>query len=242
VQYSNAYTFRFAAMVTIVCSVLLAGAATILKPRQEENKILDKKKNVLASVGIKPEEGQSFSRDDIIDLYKERIKEIVIDRDGNIVEGKKPVDLDPRADTDLLPLYENIEDGQIISYIIPVSGKGLWSTIYGYLALDADGQTVRGITFYSHGETPGLGGEIEKDWFTSNFVGKKITDDSGTIVSIEVIKGKVNSDDPQAIHKVDGISGATITAKGVENFIKRDLITYEPFLRQVMQTEGGIDG
>lgn len=241
-QYSNAYTFRFAAMVTIVCSVLLAGAATILKPRQEENKILDKKKNVLASVGIKPEEGQSFSRDDIIDLYKERIKEIVIDRDGNIVEGKKPVDLDPRADTDLLPLYENIEDGQIISYIIPVSGKGLWSTIYGYLALDADGQTVRGITFYSHGETPGLGGEIEKDWFTSNFVGKKITDESGTIVSIEVIKGKVNSDDPQAIHKVDGISGATITAKGVEIFIKRDLITYEPFLRQVMQAEGGIDG
>lgn len=241
-QYSNAYTFRFAAIVTIVCSILLAGAATLLKPRQEENKIFDKKKNILASVGIKPKEGQSFSRTEINQIYSQRIKEFVIDREGNIVEGKKPADLDPRKDTGLFPIYENIEDGQIVSYIIPVSGKGLWSTIYGYLALEADGQTVKGITFYAHGETPGLGGEIEKDWFTSNFAGKKITDENGTIVSIEVIKGKINPGSPEAVHQVDGISGATITGKGVENFIKQNLLTYEPFLRQIIQKEGGING
>jgi len=240
VQHSNAYTFRFAAMVTIVCSVLLAGAATILKPRQDENKLIDKKKNILSSVGIKPTEGESFSRKKITELYGENIKELVLDNDGNIVEGKKPGDLDPKKDKDLHALYQNVEDGLITSYVLPISGKGLWSTIYGYLALNSDAVTVRGITFYSHGETPGLGGEIEKEWFTDNFVGKKITDENGIIVSITVIKGKVDPNAANAIHQVDGISGATITARGVQNFIKSNLETYEPFLKKVMQNEGGV--
>lgn len=237
-QHSNAYTFRFAALVTIACSILLAGAASILKPRQDENKLLDKKKNILASVGIKPAKGKSFSRKDINELYSERIKEFVLDEEGNIVEGKKPSELDPRKDFGLYPLYENIEEGQIKSFILPVSGKGLWSTIYGYLALNADAQTVRGITFYSHGETPGLGAEIEKSWFTDNFMNKKITDTNGSIVSISVIKGKVDPASPNAVHEVDGISGATITARGVEKFLKEDLLTYEPFLKKIINGEG----
>jgi len=240
VQHSNAYTFRFAAMVTIVCSVLLAGAATLLKPRQDENKLLDKKKNILISVGIEPVNGENFTRSEINETYANRIKELVIDLKGNIVEGKKPSDLDPGKDTELLPIYESIKDGEISAYVLPVSGKGLWSTINGYLALSSDGVTVKGITFYSHGETPGLGGEIEKEWFTNNFIGKKIADENGTLVSINVVKGKVDPASEKAIHQVDGISGATLTANGVSNFLKEDLKTYEPFLKTIMNLKGGV--
>ena len=238
-QHSNAYTFRFAAMVTIVCSVLLAGAATFLKPRQNENKTLDKKKNILISVGIQPAQGDNFTRTEINDTYAKKIKEVVIDLKGNVVEGKKPSDLDPRKDTDMLPVYENVEGDEISAYVLPVSGKGLWSTINGYLALASDGETVKGITFYSHGETPGLGGEIDKKWFTDNFIGKKITDEEGNIVSIDVVKGKVDPNSENAIHQVDGISGATLTARGIAVFLKADLHTYEPFLKTIMKSKGG---
>jgi Na+-transporting NADH:ubiquinone oxidoreductase subunit C len=240
VQHSNAYTFRFAAMVTIVCSVLLAGAATLLKPRQDENKLLDKKKNILISVGIIPVNGDSFTRSEINETYAKKIKELVIDLKGNIVEDKNPSDLDPRKDTEMLPIYENMEGEEINAYVIPVSGKGLWSTIYGYLAIAPDGSTVKGITFYSHGETPGLGGEIEKKWFTDNFIGKKITDKDGNIVSIDIVKGKVDPNSNNAIHEVDGISGATLTGRGVANFLKKDLQTYEPFLRTIINSKGGV--
>lgn len=239
-QHSNAYTFRFAATVTIVCSVLLAGAATLLKPRQDENKTLDKKKNIIISVGIQPAEGEKFSRDEINNLYEEKIKELVIDSEGNIVEGKKPSDIDPGEDTGLLPIYEKIDGTEVNAYVIPVSGKGLWSTIYGYLALSPDGETVKGITFYSHGETPGLGGEIEKEWFTDNFVGKKITDEEGNIVSIDVVKGKVDPNSENAVHQVDGISGATLTGRGIAIFLKNDLLTYRPFLKNIMKSKGGV--
>ena len=233
-QHSNAYTFRFAAMVTIVCSVLLAGAATFLKPRQDENKTLDKKKNILISVGIQPIQGDNFTRNEINETYAKKIKEVVIDLKGNVIKGKKPSNLDPRKDTDMLPVYENVEGEEISAYVLPVSGKGLWSTINGYLALASDGETVKGITFYSHGETPGLGGEIEKKWFTDNFIGKKITDKEGKIVSVDVVKGKVDPNSENAIHQVDGISGATLTARGVAVFIKADLLTYESFLKKII--------
>jgi len=237
--HSNAYTFRFAATVTIVCSVLLASAATLLKPRQIENEELDKKKNILASVNIRPAEGESFSRQKIQELYGKYIKGIVVDAQGNIVEGKTPEDIDPKVDKDLYPVYQYIKDGKAQAHILPVSGKGLWSTIYGYLALATDCSTIKGITFYKHGETPGLGGEISKDWFTANFVGKKIRDTEGNLVSIQVVKGKVRADDPKAYHEVDGISGATLTGRGVTNFLKNELKKYEPFLKKMTEAEGG---
>jgi len=243
--HSNGYTFRFAAIVTIVCSVLLAGAATILKPLQEENERVDVQKNILASVGIVPEEGQSFSKDKISELYQTNIKELVVDTEGRLVEGKKPSDLEAGVDTGQMPLYEYILDGEIQAYVFPVSGKGLWSTIYGYIALDVDAETVRGITFYKHGETPGLGGEVEKEWFTDNFKGKRIFDENGNLVSITVVKGKVEGTVPEseAWHYVDGISGSTLTARGVTNFLKSDLKKYEPFLREIRKSgEGDING
>ncbi len=93
--------------------------------------------------------------------------------------------------------------------------------------------TVKGITFYKHKETPGLGAEVDKDWFKNNFIGKKLTDKNGELVSIEVVKGYVSKTDPDALHKVDGISGATITGTGLTTFLKSDLEKYEPYFARV---------
>jgi Na+-transporting NADH:ubiquinone oxidoreductase subunit C len=111
--------------------------------------------------------------------------------------------------------------------------------LYGYLALQSDGETVMGITFYKHGETPGLGGEVEAAWFTDNFKGKKIFDGSGNLTSITIWKGAVPNDMPEQkrVHVVDGISGATMTGSSVNIFLKDDLKRYESFLQAVRRGE-----
>ena len=118
---------------------------------------------------------------------------------------------------------------------IPIAGKGLWSTIFGFIALNPDTDTVLGIQFYKHGETPGLGGEVEKKWFTDNFINKKIRDKNGKIISIAVIKGGVDysKSNKSSIHQVDGISGATVTADGVTDFLLEDLLRYEKKLDEI---------
>jgi Na+-transporting NADH:ubiquinone oxidoreductase subunit C len=236
VQHSNAYTYRFAATITIVCSVLLASAATLLKPFQDRNEIMDIRKNILASVGIKPDEGKTFSHKQVESLYKENIKELVVNDKGDIVEGEKPGDLDPKKDKDRFPVYEKQKDGKVAALVIPISGKGLWSTIYGYMALDTDCRTIIGVEFYKNGETPGLGAEISNEWFTSQFKGKKISDEKGNLVSITVVKGKVKDKIPaeDAWHYVDGISGATLTGRGINKFLKKDLEKYKPFFNKVL--------
>ena len=116
--------------------------------------------------------------------------------------------------------------------IIPIAGKGLWSTVYGFLALEKDFNTVKGITFYKHGETPGLGGECEKEWFTSNFVGKQLKDAGGKPV-FGVAKGKASPPNCQKFggvqHCVDGMSGATITGDGIQELVRRATDNYSGF-------------
>jgi Na+-transporting NADH:ubiquinone oxidoreductase subunit C len=125
------------------------------------------------------------------------------------------------------------DDGKT-TFVLPISGKGLWSTIYGYLALDEDGNTVRGVTFYKHGETPGLGGEVENPAWCAQWQGKTILGDGGKLVGIEVKKGKVDPAKPaEKAHKVDGLSGATITSNGVTKFVKADLEAFGAYLASV---------
>jgi Na+-transporting NADH:ubiquinone oxidoreductase subunit C len=230
--HKNSYVFFFAAVVTITCSILLATAANLLKERQQENIALDKQKNILASAGFGSAEMQ---RAEILKLYNENIRSKVIDKSGQEVSDKKVEQLDPKKDVNLLPLYYAEQDGKVLAYIVPISGKGLWSTIYGYLALENDLNTVKGITFYKHGETPGLGGEIEKDWFKDNFKGKKILSPDGQLVSVTVVKGKVAEkySGEEADHYVDGISGSTLTGKGLNKFLKKDLEIYEPYFSKL---------
>ena len=236
-MHKNSYTFFFAASVTITCSLLLASAATLLRNRQLENEALDKRKNILASVGITGNTGQPLQRKEILQLYDENIKSMVINLQGQKVPDKQVEDLDEKKDKDLLPLYYAYKNDNVTAYILPISGKGLWSTVYGYLALESDGITVKGITFYKHGETPGLGGEIDKQWFKDGFKGKKIISPSGDLVSVDIVKGKVAERvaPDEAYHYVDGISGATLTGNGVTKFLKTDLLKYEPYLKQIRQ-------
>ena len=226
--------FVFISMLTITSSLFLSLAATQLKSYQDYNIDVDKKKNVLKSIGI---DVALLSSENILSDYGQRILEIITDTEGNSVELIKFSEL---------VLSENKMTGEsIYSYggkeylpifkssypeatIIPISGKGLWSTLFGYFAIANDFNTVRGITFYQHGETPGLGGEVDKNWFQANFVGKKIKDSDGNLVSIKVVKGKSGDN----IHGVDGISGATITSRGVTDFLLRDLKKYAPFFNK----------
>jgi len=206
---SNAKTFIFAAVLCVVCSYLLTFAATFLKPFQEANALADKQKNVMK----------------VLNLLEDGKKE-----DGQIVS---------EATESTSPIYLKIQNEQLVSYAVPISGYGLWSTLYGFFALEADGNTVAGITFYEHGETPGLGAECEKPWFQNNFVGKQISNKDNEFVSISIAKSAVPADTPPEKKRrmVDGISGATITSKGIETFIKKDLERYEPFSKRLRDGE-----
>jgi Na+-transporting NADH:ubiquinone oxidoreductase subunit C len=114
------------------------------------------------------------------------------------------------------------------AYVIPIQGNGLWDIIKGYIALEPDLSTVKGVSFYEHKETPGLGARITETWFKDNFKGKKVLDESGKMVSITVAKGPAVND-----HQVDGISGATLTGKGVTHFLKKDLARYESYFQTI---------
>ena len=231
---SNRYTFMFALVVCIVCSLALSMVYAGLKSKRELNVALDIKKNILKAVGLKEPLSAKATPQEILEVYEAAVEEIVIDAAGNIVEGKSPLDI--KKGEKLYPLYVYREDGQTIAYSFPIIGKGLWSTLYGYFALESDAVTVRGITFYKHGETPGLGAEIEQDWFQNNYKGKKIWDiKNNQLTPTKVVKGKVADKiaDAEASFYVDGISGATMTSKGVTEMVDKWLNIYEPFFKKI---------
>ena len=222
---SNAYVLSFMTGLTVIIGLMLSLASTALKERQDLNVENDIKKNILRSLNIPEDASAQLTPDEIQTLFDEKILEILVDDNGNEVQDNGH------------PIFVKNIDGKREGFSIPISGKGLWSTIYGYLAIGPDGTTVLGITFYKHGETPGLGGEIEKDWFTSNYVGKQIYSPDGKPVSIEILKGKVTPGNANAYHQVDGVSGATMTTKGVNQFIASDLANYRAFFDKIRNTE-----
>ena len=229
---SNTYTLVFTSIVTIVLGFFLALAADGLRDLQDLNVENDMRKNILLSLGFKPGAETPWTSDDIQKLFEENIEALVLDASGQRTE-KDPKEIDTEKDVEFLPIYLKKIGDDVGGYAIPIAGKGLWSTLFGYFAIEPDGRTVKGITFYKHGETPGLGGEVDKAWFQQNFIGKRFVDENDQLLGIHVIKGKVQSDDQEAYHKVDGISGATMTGKGLEYFLKDDLVKYEPFFKQV---------
>jgi len=212
----------FAAVLSIVCGSLLTLASTGLKEFQLKNIAIDKQKNILKSVGLISDK-QKLSQEIIDRLYADNIRQMWVDLEGKIVSKQK------KTENDLF-VYLHQEQDEIQSYIIPIDSRGLWGRILGYLAIKNDGATVAGFTVYSHSETPGLGGEIEKSWFQKNFTGKKILDDAGNLVSVSISKGAVKGRIPESRHKnfVDGISGATLTGKFLSAGLKETLVEYEP--------------
>lgn len=213
-------------MVILVAAVL-ASVSMALRPRQQKNVEIEKKQNILASVNIES------TVENAEKLYAERIeKQYVVDVSGNIVEGADAFTTDLKKEHAKpeeerhLPVFEcQTEDG--LKYIFPVRGTGLWGPIWGFVSLDDDMNTIYGANFDHEGETPGLGAEIATPVFQSQFNGKEIFDESGKLVSITVTK--VGQNAPEE-HKVDGISGGTITSKGLEKMLLDDFTTYQEFL------------
>ena len=212
-MHSNSYTIFFMSVVTVLLGSFLSVAAGTLKEMQELNVEIDSKKNILACLGYKQSEANPWTADSIKKIFDNNIE-------MNFTEKEN------------FPLYVDKKNGIVQGYAIPISGKGLWSTLYGYFAVEPDGETAKGITFYAHKETPGLGGEVDKAWFKDNFIGKRFVNDKGELVGIKVVKGKA---DPNSKYEVDGISGATITSKGVETFLASDLKKYETFFKSIRE-------
>jgi len=232
---STTYTFGFALVVCVVCSLALASISEGLRSKKELNEVLDIKKNILKAVSLKEPVDPKATPEELLKVYDAKIQELVIDSSGKVAEGRDPHSI--KEGESLYPLYLYKEGSAVVAYCFPIKGKGLWSTLYGYLAIESDAITVRGISYYKHGETPGLGAEIEKDWFQDNFKGKKIWDvDLHKLMPTAVVKGKVAEKikDPKAAqYYVDGISGATMTSKGVTEMLDRELHKYESYLKTV---------
>ncbi|MCG8549400.1 MAG: FMN-binding protein [Desulfobacterales bacterium] len=223
---SKSHVILFALVLSVVCSLLITGAATGLKARQQENMDLDKKANLLRAAGLL-DAGQKPGKETINALYDQRIEEVVVDRQGKVIETQE-------AGSMHLYFVHARDTGQrrdlnnISGYIVPINTRGLWGKIQGYLAFENDGQTVSGFSVFSHSETPGLGGEIESAWFRKNFKGKKILNSQDKFVSIGIAKGKAGDlpKDEQENY-VDGISGATLTGRYLSEGIKNTLMKYE---------------
>ncbi len=227
-------TFVVAIVLAALCSLLVSGAAIGLRPRQEANKIRDRKKNILMVAGL-------YDAKASVEEAFQQIEPRVVDLASGEYVGKDQFDpetfdqraaaKDPKlsitipAEKDLAGIgrrekyslvYLVKKDDKLDQVILPVDGKGLWSTLYGFLAIDGDLNTVRGITFYEHAETPGLGGEIDNPTWKALWADKKIYDDQGS-VQLHVVKGAADKNSP---HQIDGLSGATLTANGVTNIVK----------------------
>jgi len=231
-MHSNNYTLGFVFIITIVLGTMLSFTKMNIKDLQEYNLKADVKKNILRSLDFNETEEQPWSNEVVEKIFNDNVKAFCVDINGNIIDCIIE-EVDTERNTEVLPVYLKVVENKTEGIAVPIAGKGLWSTVFGYIALEPDTDTVLGIQFYKHGETPGLGGEVEKAWFTNNFIGKKIRYNNDKIIGVEVLKGKVDYSKPSAIHQVDGISGATVTGKGVGNFLKEDLGRYEAYLNKV---------
>lgn len=230
-RQSNTYIILYSAALTVVCAVALAFASVSLKDKQDANIAREKKANILSTVITLGE------TDDVEAVYNKRIRSYVIDFDGNLREGiaaekviiaeeykKSPAER-------LLPVYEfrsESDPNQVEYTVLPVYGFGLWNNIWGYVALKSDFNTVQGVKFQHAGETPGLGARIESGEIQDRFKDKTIFE-AGKVFAVAMQKGE-GMDYASEPHKVDGMSGATLTAKGVNNMLKDYLTCYEKYL------------
>ena len=219
----------------LVCSVVVSTAAVVLKPAQQANKTLDMKRNILMAAGLLD---PALSVEEQFEQVETRL--VSLD-EGRFVEGVDPAsfdqreaakdpaqsraipgDADPaklvrREDQALVYLVRD-QQGGLDKIILPIRGYGLWSTLHGFMALESDGNTVAGLGFYEHAETPGLGGEVDNPNWKAIWPGKQVY--QGEQVAIQVLKAAVPAGSPDAQWQVDGLSGATLTTKGVDNLVR----------------------
>ena len=254
---STGKTILVATVLSVVCSIALAAAVTLLKPIQDTNKSLEKQRKILAAAQVL-EEGQGSPAE--VHKQFERFQRYLVNLDTGefrqikaddpydqrkaTKDSRRSIALTPEQDiaglkrrateADIYVLRDGT--GKAESLVLPISGYGLWSTLYGYMVLKADANTVVGITFTEHAETPGLGGEVDNPKWKALWPGKQVFDAGGQ-AAIGLIKGTVDPSKPQAAHQVDGLSGATLTSNGVTHLVRFWMgdLGFRKFLNKVRQ-------
>ena len=237
-QQSNTYVIIFAIGLTIVLGGLLSVTSVVLKPEQDKQVKLDTQKKILGAVvslnkNMRPEQIDS--------LYNTRVESILVDINGNLIKNAgipaEKIDIGKNhkvAPNDrMYPVFKySGESGELEAYILPMFGAGLWDWISGFVALDKDLNTVKGVAFDHKQETPGLGARITEETVRKRYKGKTIFEGS-ELVSIEMVKGEGNAN--LTDHEVDGMSGATMTAKGVNQMLDHYLECYQGFFAKNKQ-------
>lgn len=240
---SNGFTFGFAVVLVVAVGIVLAITAMGLKPFQQENVQQEKIQDILSAINVNV--SRSEAKDQFYDYVVDRV---ALDYEGNIIkqengklitldQGQEAYEGDPfnvdvqkefrglPAEERSYPLYICEKDGERF-YVIPMVGKGLWGPIWGFVSLYGDGETIYGANFDHKSETPGLGAEISLPMFEDQFEERPIFNESGEFASVRVVKAGNAGSDP---HKVDGITGGTITSVGVDEMLKRTLQIYIPY-------------
>jgi len=253
---STAKTILVALLLCFVCSIIVSSAAVALKPFQLKNKSLDKKRNILQVAGLY-QEGQSIET-----LFQQVEPKVVDLATGEYADDILPEEFDQRqaakdplrnvripSDHDIAHIKQRakyatvylVKEHEDIKFLIlPVHGYGLWSTLYGFVVLQEDANTIHGLQFYEHAETPGLGGEVNNPNWRAKWSGKLAYDAQGT-PNIEVVRGSVDPSKRESIHQVDGLAGATLTSRGVTYLLRYWLSQdgFGPYLQKIRsQTTG----
>lgn len=231
----NSYTIIYASVLVIIVAFLLAFVSSALKPTQDQNVAIDKKKQILAALNIRNLEGIEA----IEAKYNEIVvADMVVKSDGTVVKEGKQKDKDgfgvenKNVTTDYLPVYL-CKVGDATKYVVPMTGRGLWGGLWGYMAINDDLQTIFGAYFSHEGETAGLGALIAEEKFQDQFQNKKIfaAGDSDNVALTVVKHGKVEPG--KEAYQVDGVTGSTLTSQGVANMVHQGLQQYVGYFKSL---------
>ena len=235
---SNKKIISFVLIMCFIVAVVLAFMIQVTGPLAKKNEEIFNKRAILKAIETKlgDKKVADYGDDEILALFADKVEQQVVRVDGSLVDGVKAEEVDmakekkkPEAERNLPVFMYNGAAGK--NYIVSIRGNGLWDEIWGYVALESDLNTIAGTAFDHKGETPGLGAEIKDNAsFPARFIGEKIYDEAGKYVSVKVQKGGANPDD---IHAVDGISGATVTADGVSEMMNRGLGYYTAYFASI---------
>lgn len=244
-RQSNGYIILFTAILTVVVGGLLSITSQFLAPAQKKSIELDTKTQILSSV-MDREELAKMKANEVLSLYDSRITSLAVDINGNEVktdEDGEPIvaeevsvvkNYKKNPEDRIYPVFKYMNEDdttKVEAYILPIYGAGLWNEIWGFVALGEELKTIKGVSFDHKGETPGLGARIGTPEVQNRFVGKEIFDDQGNLVSVTMLKNEGNEQLTE--HQVDGLSGATITANGVNAMLKNYLSHYQSYFEKI---------
>lgn len=248
----------------LVCSIIVSAAAVALKPQQQANKALDQKQNILRAAGLLPADSNVSPDGKSVDELFQAFRIVAVDLesgrpvDGFSIDGYDPIkaakdpsismDLSIEQDMATIGRRENVSlayllddaSGSLDKIVIPVRGYGLWGTLFGYLALDGSAQKVAGLGFYSHKETPGLGGEVDNSAWKATWSGVEVYNGEGA-PAVSLVKTRSAKGSTAAGYEVDALSGATLTSRGVQNLVNfwTGDLAFGPYLKYIAAENQG---